>query len=293
MINVNIKSFLYFHLFLINIIIKCEDSLKSCWGQPFNKESSYINTDYLSFPNGIESEDVVIPKIFHQLWFDFGKGSMVPEHFEKNTKRLLELHPGWKYKLWTEDEVDHLIQDNLPDFLQIWRQYDVKIKKHDSARPVILSKYGGVYLDHDFIPIKNIEPLLGNNTFVIANEDNDCMRIGNAFIGSIPKHPIFLEVLNDMYQEDTITKDVLSATGPLLWTSTIEHYLAEDSKASEGFTIYSPKYLYPCSINKKDNFEKYTFENIELIKEKFPECFLFQQFASTWWPDEYKKKSDM
>jgi len=242
--------------------------------------SDHIDNSTNENPNYLK-----IPKIFHQIWFDFGNGNKIPTNFERNTKRLLELHPGWEIKLWSEEQVEKLIIDNVPEFLDVWQGYDKKIKKHDSSRVIILHTHGGVYLDHDFIPIKNIERLLCNNTFVISTEDKNCMRIGNAFIGSIPKHPILREMINEMNQEVNAKKDVLMSTGPMIWTWTIQKFLVNNNQAGKGFTIYSPKYLYPLSHNRGSDFSNYKFETIDLIKDEFPDCYLFQQFASTWWPN--------
>ena len=63
-----------------------------------------------------------------------------------------------------------LIEEHFPNFLKIYNSYDVQIKKHDAARIAILYVFGGVYVDHDFVALKNIEPALGICEFIIGGE---------------------------------------------------------------------------------------------------------------------------
>ena len=127
-----------------------------------------------------------IPKIFHQIWFDFGKGNgkTIPQVYKNFTETLLELHSGWKLMLWDEERVEELLGKFYPELLPIWLSYDVSIKRHDSARIFILHHLGGVYLDHDFMPIKNIEPLIENYQFIIGREEYTSFLVANGFIGA-------------------------------------------------------------------------------------------------------------
>ena len=245
----------------------------SCRSNQFTM-SDHIDNSTNENPNYLK-----IPKIFHQIWFDFGNGNKIPTNFERNTKRLLELHPGWEIKLWSEEQVEKLIIDNVPEFLDVWQGYDKKIKKHDSSRVIILHTHGGVYLDHDFIPIKNIEVLLGDNTFVIASEETSYVRTCNAFLASTKENPLLFEVLNDMYQPENRVKFVTDATGPGLWTESLRHYLSAEEYIP-GIKIYHPKFLFPCHWNQ--NCDRFNIDNISQIKKEFPDCFLFQGYANSW-----------
>lgn len=40
-----------------------------------------------------------IPKIFHNIWFDFGKGEEVLPHYGNNMRELQLLHPDWDFML--------------------------------------------------------------------------------------------------------------------------------------------------------------------------------------------------
>jgi len=72
-----------------------------------------------------------------------------------------EMHPDWEIREWDMESIQELIKNNHPEFIDTFNSYSQWIKKHDAARYFILLYVGGVVLDHDTVPLKNIEPLLG------------------------------------------------------------------------------------------------------------------------------------
>jgi mannosyltransferase OCH1-like enzyme len=42
----------------------------------------------------------VIPKTLHRIWV----GGPMPEHYREYGRRWEELHPGWSFRLWTNED---------------------------------------------------------------------------------------------------------------------------------------------------------------------------------------------
>ena len=92
-----------------------------------------------------------IPKIIHQTW----KSRDLPDNFKKWSKIIKDLHPDWEYKLWTDEDNRNFIKNHYSWFLKTYDNYDVHIKRVDAVRYFYLYHYGGVYIDLDFICLKN------------------------------------------------------------------------------------------------------------------------------------------
>ena len=122
-----------------------------------------------------------------------------------------------------------LIEEHFPNFLKIYNSYDVQIKKHDAARIAILYVFGGIYLDHDFIAIKNIEQALGTCEFVIGSE-NSQMNPVNSIIATVKNNPLMAMIIDLMNNEDVSKQYVLDATGPHMLLNGLKKFLETGGK---------------------------------------------------------------
>ncbi len=97
-------------------------------------------------------KDPIIPKIIHQIWVGPNKP---PAIFEKSQESIRRLHPDWEYKLWTDEDVASFGLHNQ----DLYDQCDNYGEKADIFRYEILHRYGGMYLDVDFICLKPLDVL--------------------------------------------------------------------------------------------------------------------------------------
>ena len=92
----------------------------------------------------------VIPKIVHQIWLGPKKP---PAVFRESQKSIQELHPDWGYKLWTDADIPRLQLHN--------QQYYDRMQnfggKADIVRYELLYRFGGLYLDIDFVCKKPLD----------------------------------------------------------------------------------------------------------------------------------------
>lgn len=224
-----------------------------------------------------------IPKIFHQIWIDFGKGIKEPtQDYQKMTDQLVKIHPDWKYTLWHEEEIVELIKEHVPFFLATFQSYDVPIKKHDSARSVILYAKGGVYLDHDFVVLKRIEPALGMCTFFASSEQSgpSKFRATTGIIGSVAKHPFLLFYLHLISKPEISSQIVLWATGPSRLDVAVKTYINEQAPNVNRFKIYHPKFFNPFTW--LDAAEGIKNKTVAEIQESFPDSIFVHVFTTKW-----------
>src|SRR4030095_7346378 len=130
-------------------------------------------------------KDIVIPKLFHWIWFG---PKPIPELHQRWIDGWLQLHPGWEHLVWTAAIVPALVTEAQ------FRAADNFAEMSDIARYEILCRYGGVYVDTDTECLRSIEPLLaGVSAFAI--EAGGFHTINTHPLGAIPDHPWLKEVV--------------------------------------------------------------------------------------------------
>ena len=163
--------------------------------------------------------------MFHFIWpnknftFDSNHHHRVEEEETRRyVSNLQQLHPGWKMWVWTDDECEELVRRHRPEFMTVWKALTPRLKMWDAIRPLILLKYGGVYIDADvscqrpFTPIipPGIKVLLRENWhrtlgYITKFESKKSVASGNHIMGSVPKHPvweIYLKKIVEVQAED-------------------------------------------------------------------------------------------
>jgi inositol phosphorylceramide mannosyltransferase catalytic subunit len=180
-----------------------------------------------------DSESRNIPRIIHQIWL----GGDVPGNLRALMQTWRELHPEWKYMLWTESNLPELVNQSQFDGAGLFAV------KADIARVEILREFGGVYVDADYECHRPIDPLVeGANLMVLSEGDGS---ITNSIIGSIPDHELLSVLIDEMGQIDldAISSpdfDPLTWTGPKLWTRVISR---QGLVFSNGFRLLPPDFF--------------------------------------------------
>jgi len=60
---------------------------------------------------------------------------------------------------WTDRDNETLVREHYPQFLDFYRQLTPGIKMADFARFLYMHRFGGGYVDLDFVSLKNPAPL--------------------------------------------------------------------------------------------------------------------------------------
>jgi len=163
-----------------------------------------------------------IPRIIHQIWFWNGKEPRqdIPAHFQRWSTRWQALNPEWKYMSWTEESVVELLKSKYPEHLQRWQCCPRWIIRHDLARAFILHAYGGLYLDHDILPINPLHHLLDRlpsscklsflefrSLFAPPYDD----ELNNSFLLSSKAHPFWVALWDEGLRRASVPPSELPA----------------------------------------------------------------------------------
>ena len=92
-----------------------------------------------------------IPRIIHQTW----KSTQVPEAFREFQRKWQALHPGYEYRLWTDDDNRTFVEREFPEHVPLYRSFTREIFRADLVRYLYLAKFGGIYVDLDVEPLRS------------------------------------------------------------------------------------------------------------------------------------------
>jgi mannosyltransferase OCH1-like enzyme len=168
----------------------------------------------------------MIPKLIHQT----SKTEEVAANCVPYQHKLRELHPDWKYRLWTDADNLEFVSKEYPEFLDIFVKLPKNIMRADVIRYLLLYRLGGLYLDLDYEMVKPYD-LLNYGVVLPWETDSESLpgegRIVNCFMAAEPGHPFFKMVIDDLKTNPPLspTVDVLHTTGPFFLTRILEQAL--------------------------------------------------------------------
>jgi len=139
----------------------------------------------------------MIPKVIHQIFFDIGKGKTyrhITEYVTGHDKTIKHCEEnGIRHKLWNQKEVEELLHEEYPHFVELWENFREPIQRIDFARYMILHNEGGIYLDLDVHPIRDISSLWEKEFFFVRwNNDN---KPYNAILGCEPSLELYEDIM--------------------------------------------------------------------------------------------------
>lgn len=108
-----------------------------------------------------------IPKIIHQTApADKSKWHPLWEKCQQSWKTHFH---EFEYRFWTDEDIDNLIQEHYPQFLDMYINFPAHIMKIDFVRFAILHHCGGIYADMDYYCYQNFYDELTDSAYVVEN----------------------------------------------------------------------------------------------------------------------------
>lgn len=151
----------------------------------------------------------------------------------------------------------------------------------DAFRYFLLYHYGGFYADLDSECLRSLDGLNKGRDILLAQESPAHLQKGksytrrlpyivsNAFMGSSPKHPFWLHVI-DILQRNKDEWDVLDATGPFMLTQAYESYKPR-------FSLEPPHYF--CSLADK----RITSGMQQESDSRLEDVYAIHHWFGSWW----------
>jgi mannosyltransferase OCH1-like enzyme len=216
----------------------------------------------------------MIPKIIHLIWL----GSKKPEKFNITLNEIKRINSDYEVKEWDDSNIDfELIQKDFFD------KTENLGSKSDILRFELLNKYGGIYMDYDFIQIKNFDELLNYDFFIGSGREDETW---NSLVASIPNHKICKDFLEGLSETTPVVKNdnqdeigmVMSKTGPYYI-----HKIYNKNNHLSNIKHLSKDYFFPFPLDHRNlvrNIDKRSVDYIKSFATKDTICIHFH--TCTW-----------
>ena len=197
----------------------------------------------------------MIPKIIHHIWV--GKKPF-PEKFKEYRESWINLHPGWQFYFWTDQNLPEMPFDVEKVVKE--EKYLTSIRS-DILRLHLLNLYGGIYVDTDMECLKSFDEFLNFDFFAGKENDKD---VCNALMGATKTnnvtHKLLAKCLKNINQYTIELANInslhVSAVPPLTEFLHNTDLNASNIKIFEYFYFYpSPWYIPSKDIRTKMNLK--------------------------------------
>lgn len=196
-----------------------------------------------------------IPKTILQTW----KTHNVPEDWKPFQDSWKRWHPDWTYRLVTDVDNREFLVKHYPWLVDVYDRLPYPINRVDFIRYVYLYHEGGCYADLDMEALKSLNELLVKHPHDEIMLAYDSMHhLECAFMLSVPRHPLWLDVISSIAQAldrpDWILDTwywtnqsfyILGLTGPVRLEKVIQ------SRGYKGVHIFPTEAFYPKKWNEK------------------------------------------
>lgn len=149
----------------------------------------------------------------HQIYGLFEDGIPIEDipAYHRNvreTKLFCEKH-NIPYQMWDNEMCNQLIT-KYPEYKELYDTFRFKIQKADFMRYLVLFDQGGIYVDCDISPIKDISELFKLEQFFV--KWNDCKKQlpYNAVLGSKSNNKLYRDIMDHVFYsvEDKNRNDI-------------------------------------------------------------------------------------
>jgi mannosyltransferase OCH1-like enzyme len=188
---------------------------------------------------------MTIPKVIHQYW----TGSPVPDHLMQYSNAWSNLNPGWQHYLWTDASLGIDDPETGLDNASLWRRAEEFVApgrqyqlRADIVRYELLYRFGGVWIDMDFEPLKSLNSwfaeVQGDQPFAVWEVQDKWAA--NGIMGAPKKH-WFMKLLIDR-----LPASARERTGDAPTRISGPQFMTElHREQSEPMKVLGPERFYP------------------------------------------------
>ncbi|BAZ25544.1 Subversion of eukaryotic traffic protein A [Kalymmatonema gypsitolerans NIES-4073] len=256
-------------------------------------------------------ENPKIPKIIHQIWIG---NRNIPKKLHQYQQTWIEHHPGWEYKLWTNEEVKKYSFVNN-DLKFLFDQALTLGERVDVLRYDILYQYGGIYADCDCICLKPFDVFAYSYDFFAGifqpmfAKQEPAIFLQNCLIGVKPKHPIIRKLsslLLEKWEDVEYKEDEIYTTLKRTFLGITLAVISEGGKDNNIDIVMPPSYFFPLlpyplfdimirgikdtilgmflpELNPYSSFKYYSFSNHYSSKEWMKDIYSTLTFNHDIW----------
>ena len=193
-----------------------------------------------------------IPKIIHFIWIGNEK---IPDIYINYIESWIKNHSDYIFCFWNDENIPMLINQKYYDSANVYAM------KADILRYELLYFFGGIYIDCDFLSIKNLDKIIENLDGFSGYESSEYIAIG--IMGFKKYDNILFQLIKQLgynienNKNNNLKYTIPELTGPIFFTNIWLKY------KNEKYYAFPPEYFY--SYKFKDHFDdlkyKITTEN--------------------------------
>ena len=212
-----------------------------------------------------------IPKIIHLIWL----GGNRPKKFDFLLDEIKRINYDYKVIEWDESNIDFTLINQ-----DVFNKTENLGAKSDILRFELLYRYGGIYMDYDFLQVKNFDDLLIHDFFAGSGDSNE---VWNSILGSVKNNEICYNFLENVKNIKTPIKKyeinrVMEETGPYLLTKIIK-----TGNFNSNLKILIGDYFFPFPASERHLIRNLTEDNINYIKSFIKENTYCVHLHTTTW----------
>lgn len=170
-------------------------------------------------------------KIVHQVWFGTIPNKTSAKKAYSSMKQYREswkLHnPDWFHVEWSKKMCNSLVTTFYPEHSELYKNYKYEIQRCDAIRYLILHRYGGWYVDMDYVcnrSLREAHEKFTNDIYLVQSPNGtigqDTDHVSNSLMYAIPQHAFWKQLMLELEKNQNLpywyTKHltVMFSTGP-------------------------------------------------------------------------------
>ena len=217
-------------------------------------------------------------KIIHQTWKDEDIPDNYPTVWQDSWK---EEHPDWEYRFWTDDANRQLVADHYGEFLETYDKIVRGVVKSEIARMLYLHRFGGMYVDLDFICLRSMNTVLEElgDFIVVGKHAQKLQPLPNAWMYSPPGENFWLVTVHDSIRDwESGQRKVEQIAGPdrLKWC--LEKY--------DPHRVELPcDLVYPFAWGNTELTQeamRADWQNLNQLRECYPRAYAVTRWCHNW-----------
>lgn len=216
---------------------------------------------------------MTIPKKIHFVWV----GGNRPATFDYFLNEVKRINNDYEIIEWNDHNIDFELKNQ-----ELYNNTTNLGAKSDILRFEILYKYGGIYMDYDFLQIKKFDDLLDYDFFCGAHELVAEKQIWNSILGSSSNNIICEKFLNGLSSVSPIGRNeidrVMDETGPNYLTKIIYN-----NSWDCNYKIFIGSEFFPFPLEDRFMIRNFTPEDIEHIRSFKSDKTYCIHFHTTSW----------
>jgi mannosyltransferase OCH1-like enzyme len=260
------------------------------YGKPLSPVSTVAEYVFLKEKlvslSGSCGEHLKIPKIIHQIY----ENPDIPEDLLQIAETWKQHHPGWEYRFWDRPAIERFLESVCPEYISLYRAFPFDVQRWDAIRYLILYYQGGLYADMDYECLEPLDALLCNSTCYMGLEPPaNAVRysmpyiVGNALMASVPGHPYFKRIIEDVFTEHSRSVPenknrafhIIETTGPFMTTRIYDAY-----PSKEEVTLLPAELIAPLTLAEVQQI--LDGHETEEMEAKIEKAFAVHYFFGSW-----------